>query len=193
MDMHVTREGKAFVFDPYISGYDTTFWSKVSGAGTPSVSGGDLVLTQAEISTFSFYDGADVEFTLNVPAVPTSGDVRAWGFKVPALGNRGRIEFDVTDAVFSLKVYTDAGVALLNQTVTWSASWTAADTIFKIAWQSGGIRFFIGTTQVASCGLRGNATNPTCPTLPMSIHVSNANNDSMKLSSVVVRNVKHLS
>lgn len=192
MDVNITRESKAFVFDPPTFGFDTMYWSKISGTN-PTVSGGDLLVNATEISSYPAYMGGDFEFTMNVPAVPTSGDVRAWGLKIPGLGNRGRIEFDITGAVFSLKVYTNAGVALLNQTVTWDAAWTATDTVFRILWQPFGIRFMIGTVTVAKLGIAGNVINSTNPNLPLSIHVNNANADNLKISDIVVQNVVHAS
>lgn len=192
MDVNITRESKAFVFDPPTFGFDTMYWSKISGTN-PTVSGGDLLVNATEIASYPAYLSGDFEFTMNVPAVPTSGDVRAWGLKIPGLGNRGRIEFDITGAVFSLKVYTNAGVALLNQTITWDAAWTATDTVFRIMWQPFGIRFMIGTVTVAKLGIGGNVINSTNPSLPMAIHINNANADNLKISDIVAQNVAHAS
>lgn len=174
-------------FDPQIVGYDTTFWKTLSGTD-PSISSNKVRINNREIASYSFYaQQGSYEYTLNVPTAPTAADVRSWGLKCPSLGNRGRIEFDVTDTTFSAKVFDDTGTALLNSPIAWSSAWTATDTRFRIDVTEFGIDFFINETNVAKL------ETSNLPTLPVSLHIKNGNADNLDFTVLAVRRSTSLS
>lgn len=194
--MTLVDQHASFVFDPKVVGYDTSFIKAISG--TPTVSSSKLRLNASEISTYAFFKFIDVTFTMLIPAAPTAGDVRAWGLKIPGLGNQARIEFDITDNIFSCKVYDDYGTEILNQVVTWSATWTNAVVRYRIRFGHDGIKFFVDlnslltATCVARISMVGNEANPVLLTIPQMIHVINSNADNVDVSAIIVRNAQSL-
>jgi len=194
MDVNVINQNTSFVYDPAVVGYETSFIKAISG--TPTVSSSKLRLNAAEIATYDFFKFADVLFVMTVPAAPTSGDVRAWGLKVPALGNNARVEFDITGAVFSCKVYDDFGTAIGSTTVVWDATWTAAVVRYRIRFTQDGIKFYVDLnslttlTCVARFAISGNASQPvTLPTIPQVVHIINSNADNLDVTAIVGQHV----
>lgn len=118
--------------------------------------------------------------------------MRAWGFSSPNLGNRGRIEFDVTDAVFSVRAYAnDGSTVLLNETITWDAAWTNTATRFRIQWGKNGIRFYLNDTQVRATQIEGSV-NPVVPNIPLAIHMRNGVADNMDMVAIVAKDIQAL-
>src|SRR4029077_11207968 len=97
------REG--YIYDPVVKQYDTTFWKTMTG--TPTVSSNKLRYNAAASASYLLHMFADIEFMVNVPVKPTSGDVRQWGLKNQAETARGAIYFDITDTTFSIKAIDD--------------------------------------------------------------------------------------
>jgi len=190
-DVRIVSQNENFVYDPIVVGYDTTFFKTITG--TPAVASNKLRLSAAEVASYSFYRFTDIEFILNVPTAPTTGHVRAWGLKVPALGNKARIEFDITDAVLSCKAYDDAGTETINVPVTWNASWTATDTSFRIRVTPSGIKFFIAGVQVAVGELMNYSVNPDVPSIAQTIHIVNEEAENFDVTAIIARNVQSLS
>lgn len=189
-NVSIVSQNENFVYDPIVVGYDTTFFKAI--AGTPAVASNKLRLSAAEVASYSFYRYTDIEFILNVPTAPTSGHARAWGLKVPALGNKARVEFDITDAVLSCKAYDDAGNATINVPITWDAAWTATDTSFRIRVTPGGIKFFIAGVQVASGELVNYTSNPDIPSIAQTIHIVNEEAENFDVTAIIARNVQSL-
>jgi hypothetical protein len=174
-------------FDPQIVGFDTSFWKTLSGSD-PSISSNKVRINNREIVSYSFYaQQGSYEYTLNVPTVPTASDVRSWGLKCPSLDNRGRIEFDVTDTVFSAKVFDDTGNALLNSPIAWSSAWTATDTRFRIDVTEFGIDFFVNEIKLSSL------ESSNLPTLPVSLHIKNGLADNLDFTVLAIRRSTSLS
>lgn len=189
-DVYIVGDNVNFTYDPQIAQYDTTFWRSVTG--TPAISTTFLRFTSARAASFSQYRYGDIEFTLTIPAVPTASDVRAWGFSCPNLGNRGRIEFQIVDTVFSVVAYDNAGNVEISQAITWDAAWTATAVRYRIQWGKEGIKFLINDTVVAKGENRGNSVNPEVPDIAQALHIRNGNADNMDMTAIVVRNVQAL-
>lgn len=167
----------SLVYDPSIVGYDTTIFKALSGA--PAMSGSLLRLNAAEICTYGFWRRLIAEFTLTIPAAPTAGDVRAFGLKAPALGNRGRAEFTITGAVIAAVAYNDAGTLVCNQTITWDVAWNNTPVRFKIDTKVGPAKFYINDTLVAT------ATGKS--SIPTPLHINNANADALDMTAVMAK------
>ena len=143
----------------------------------------------------TYYPVIDVEFVINVPTAPATGDSKSWGLRSPAAGNRGRVGFDITDDVFSAVVYDDHGNSELSAAITWVAAWSNAEVRYRIIHDGRTIRFF---TAVASATAyteqarypstaNGQASNVDMPLLPMPLHMQNDDTDNMDVDLVVVR------
>jgi len=190
-DVFIVGDNVNFTYDAQIAQYDTTFWRAVTG--TPTFSTPNMRMSSARVGSYSQYRYGDVEFTLTVPVAPTAGQSKRWGFSCPNLGNRGRIEFDITGAVFSVVAYANNGTTvLINQTITWDAAWTATAVRYRILWGREGIQFFINDVKVAFAQIKGNATNPVVPNLPMALHMNNGNADNLDMAAIIAKDIQAL-
>lgn len=190
MESHLVRKNDNFVYDPIILGFDTDNFEEISGGSDPTVASNKLRFTQDEIASRFWIRYADVEFILNVPAAPTTGDVRSWGLKVPCLGDeRARAEFVIVDDVFSVVAYNDNGEEILNLEIDWDADWDGADISYRIIADRLGYKFFVDGTCVAKCEFAGSKPNAKLITkskVPMAIHIKNGNNDNMDMTGFIV-------
>ena len=186
MDTVSRIQNVGFAYDPTISGYDTNFWKTISGS--PAVSSNKIRLNAAEIATHSFYEGGVYRFNVTVPAAPTSGDSRAWGLKTPAFGNRSRIEFNISGAVFTVVFYDKDGTAASSKTITWDAAWTNAAAVYEIRVAEQTIEWWINNVRVHQYAFN-IAPNRKRMTEPAAIHVVNSNADNMDITYIVVRDV----
>lgn len=189
---------KRYTLDPNIVDTASNLLVAVQGAiaTTGSAPNKYWRVNADEIATYdSFSPFLDIEFPLIVPTAPTASDVRAWGFKTPGLGNRGRVEFDITDTVFSLRPYNETGTllsvfnpttneALASNAFTWSASWTATLTRFRIQMSGQRIDFLVNETVIGFANMNVSAL----PALPHHAHVINLNADNMDWQGLIVRN-----
>lgn len=178
------RDG--YVYDVVIKQYDTNFWKSVTSL--PTISSNLLRFNAAEAASYLQHIFADVEFKMTVPAAPTSGDARYFGFKNPAGTGLGAVYFDITNAVFSLKIYDDFG-NLYSKVLTWSSGYTNTPTLFRIRWEKDGINVLINNVLVASIPqtTTGQTTGKMPPTGPVSISIKNANSDNMDMTYMRVR------
>lgn len=178
----ITRSTSDFTYDPQISGFNVSFWKTLSGTD-PSISSNKIRINNRVISSYTGYLFGEAEFTITVPAAPTASDVRAWGFKSPNLGNRGRVQFDITDTVFKALVYNNTGTALLSQEIPWLSGYTNAAVRYKISWSPQIISFSINESLVAS-------TSVSQADLPLPLHIDNTNADNMDVTAVVLKSAR---
>lgn len=173
----------SLIYDPQIKGFDASFWSQLSG--TTTVASGKLRYNAASSASFILFEFADLfNFMVNVPVQPTSGDSRRWGLFSPATGNIGAMYFDITGAVFTVKVVDSSG-NVQSKTITWNnAAWSANDIVYGIAWTPDRVQFWINGAIVATFGiLAGN----TIPFTALPLYIKNGNADNMDVSYVDVR------
>lgn len=192
------------VYAPAISGYDSNFWERYYGASDPTINGSDQLVMNADgIASKVFYRYLDAEFCVTVPTAPTSGNQRRWGFYNPNMGNRGRIEFNISGAVFSIIVYSSGGNLIAQQTIDWDdTNWTNKPVVFKIVWKESGIIFSVGTfagglvtgaltlRKVARVALQGHDINVGVPKIGSPVHVRNEVADNMLVDYIGLRNVQ---
>jgi hypothetical protein len=184
-----------FTLDPNVIGTAANILSAVSGSivVTGSAPAKYWDVNADEIASYDCISAPfDVEFTVNVTVKPTAADVRAWGLKSPALGNRGRIEFDVTDTAFTAKVYDDAGTAqtVTGGTITWDdATWTNKVVRFRIRHTGSRVEFLVNETVKAYADVSSGAN---LPSTPLHIHMNNANADSLRFFAICTRQAFNL-
>lgn len=191
MDQHLVRSNEALTYDPQISAYNTNFWKTLSGSD-PTVPSTKLRITNAEIASYGSWRFSAIEFVLNVPTAPTAGNNRQWGFKCPALGNRGRVEFSIVDDVFAVFAYNDAGTQVFTLAITWDAAWTATDVRYGIRIGKDGIRFLIDGVVKAKTQISGHNPNPAVSSLPLPIHIKNGTASNLDMTAMIIDDVASL-
>lgn len=197
MDISVVKQNISFTIDPLVQGYDPSFWKTL--AGTPTVVAGAILLNADEMVSFSGFRYLDLEFVINVPVAPVAGQAKSWGLKIPSYGNRSRIEFQIVDDVFSVVCYDDYGTVVVNQTIVWDATWTAANVFFRILVSKLGVKFGVGLVSAGKPAflsqlIEGQTINTMSgiPNNAQMIHVNNTNGDNLQVFGITVRNVESL-
>lgn len=173
-----------FIYDPTIKAFDNLFFKKVSGTGT--VTGGDIRLNSAIIASYSQYIYGEFEFLVNVPAVPTAGDLRYWGLRNTAT-LRGSLFFDISDDVFSFKTY-DNDSNLESTTISWnqvSQTWNGNFTSFKIVWNEEDIKAYVNGILVATHKSGDHS-------LPLALKLANSNSDNMDIDYIMLSKIGSL-
>lgn len=172
-----------FIYDPVISGYDTTQLKTL--AGIPLVVSNKIRLNAAAFTTKATNLYGTANMLVTVPVGPTAADVRQWGFVLAAIAEsatpNGAAFFDITDTTFSAKVVENDGT-VQSQTLAWNVNWTAAETAFEIRWQKSGVVFLVNSTIVAKFEMSGNAVSAKTPTIPQNIIFRNENADNMDIT-----------
>jgi hypothetical protein len=201
MNSIIDRQNESIVYDPSVDGYNAvlTFWKTYSGSD-PTISSSKLRINGSKIVSYSYYRYLEAEFVLNVPAVPTIGDVRRWGFEIPNLSNRGRVSFQIVDDVFSAVVYNEAGTAIITQTIPWNQNgetWNGVATKYGIRITPSGVYFLVNGIIYAKAGMQGltvkTSTTNNISNLPLRLAVSNSNADNMDVTAIILKNIAHLS
>lgn len=180
------RDG--YIYDCSIKGLDSNFWANVTG--TPTVSTGKIRLNAATMASFILHEFADIEFGMNIPAVPTSGDSRRFGFFSPAAPNVGAAYFDITGTVFTANVL-DASGNLKQVTLTFTAGWAATETIYRITFEKDIVRFWVGTlsANISTWILLTTIAAPQTglSIMPLPVYIKNGNSDNVDLTYMAVR------
>lgn len=177
-----------FYYDPTRQGLDTTLWKVLSG--TPSASGALITINAASMIGYADFYKGDITLGLNIPAVPTAGDTRKWGFY--QLANTSGAWFDITDDALTCQVQNADGT---NETasVEWQAAWTDTKVDWAIKWTGFSAEFLINGVQVAFLNgdtLTSKYSTKSVPSFPLSIYLRNDNADEMDLSYVEALNVQ---
>ncbi len=187
-----TSQPSFIVVDPIRDGIANALWKNVTG--TPTIASSRFNFNAQEGLIRADLLGAHVEFALKVPAVPTTGDVREWGLKNLALGNRSKIFFGVVDTAFSTNTYDDNGLVTLSSPVTWQAAWTNVDILFIIDWFEDRVVFSV---QVVSTGAKSivavhkvDASTPPKPVVgyaPLNPYIKNGNSDNLSSPYILIK------
>lgn len=168
--------------------------------GDTTMDGGADDGAPCEIVSYSFYRDLEQEWIVTVPVAPTAGDYRAWGLKVPALGDRARAEFVIDDETgIKCKVYGDTpgAAALLDQTIAWDEDWTAEPTRFGIRNHGAQITFSIDGTIVAKAQNVGKNANVSIREVPSALHAVNGStsstqSDNLDITAIIVKEIGSL-
>ena len=173
-----------FFFNPALDGFtDGDIFKTISG--NPYISSGVLKLNAAEITSWQALKNPSIEFSLTIPAVPTVGDVRAWGIKNPNVSNDGRAEFDITDDEFSAKVYDRDGTEVDSKTIVWDSDWTASEARYAIIASDRYLVFKINGDIVAKFeDVHDITPDHDMNKMPMPLHIINENSDDLLVNYV---------
>lgn len=175
----ISNQRISYNYDPTRQGYDTTLFKTVSG--TPTISGGAIRLNAAKIIGYADLFKATQTLNLKVPAAPTAGDVRVFGFY--QINAAATAVFKITDAVFSCEC-TYAGVTK-NEVVTWQSAWTNTYTNFKIVWEGFAAGFYVNDYRVAFIN------DASVPKVSLSTYAYNANSDNMDILYIEMQDAQN--
>jgi len=142
----------SFYYDPIRQGYDTNSWRTLSGA-PGLVGGGRLAIdtqTGSAGSAIHYADilKGDISFNVNIPADPASvAASRQFGVYAP--NTAAYVLFSVRNG--ALYCETSDGInSTVSSSILWDSTWSAANIIYRIRWESGSVKFLINGTQVAA-------------------------------------------
>lgn len=177
MNVQIVRNNEIFLYDAQIHGYDTSIIKAL--AGTPAISSNKLRLNAAEITTYSFFRNASVQFAMTIPTAPTSGDVREFGFNNPSAGNNARVEFVISGTTVTAVAYDATGTLIASVPITWNSAWTNTETRYRISLTERMAVFAVNDTIVAT--IEG-----AMPKVPMFVHLEQDNADNLDLAQIAV-------
>ena len=166
-----------FYYDPQREGYDTSFWRTMNGE--PTVNANQLWLSLASIVHYSDLWRGDITLNLNVPT-PASGARKKFG--LIQLNKNAYLYFDITNTTFSAK--TSDGTNTSSSTITWQTDWSNTNIDFRIKWEAGTAKFFVGGVQqaaISDISISGD---------PLSFYVNNGNNDTLSLKYIQAKAIQ---
>lgn len=174
----------SLIYDPVSKGFDASFFATLSG--TPAASGGKLQFNNASVASFMLFEFVNLaNFTLTVPAVPTSGDARRWGFYSPATTAIGALYFDITGTAFTVNVVDSSG-NLTSKAITWSGAWTNTQIVYGIAWEADRVQFWVNGAIVATFAIiSGNVI----PFTALPLYIKNGNADNLTVAYLDLRRI----
>lgn len=170
-----------FYYDPRREGYDTSVWRTITGGANrePTIGNNQLRFSLSSIIHFGDIWRGDITMNLNVP-VPVGGARKSFGLL--QLNKNAYIYFDITDTTFSAK--TSNGTNTTSVTITWQSAWSSADTDFRIKWEAGTAKFFVGGVQqaaISDISVSGD---------PLSFYIRNENTDLMTLKYLQAKGIQ---
>ena len=175
-----------FYYDPSREGYDTALWKTMTGV--PAVVGANIQLASASILNYADIYKGNVTFSLLVPAAPTAGDVRFWGFYQPNLD--AYIGFDITNDVFSVQASNGNG-STTTVVCDWQPSWTNTEHEYQIQWSASGAVFLVdGVVVVGPSNAEGKINGDSIPTVALSTYISNENADNMLFTYMEAKDIQ---
>lgn len=169
------RDG--YIYDPVVKQYDTGFWKTTTG--TPAMSTVYLRFTSAGSASFLQHIFADVEFSLNIPTTPSTGEAKVWGLRNLYGDDLGAIYFEITGATFRVISKDDSGSAETTN-VTWVSGWEGADTKYRIRWEPDHVIFYVNGTIVAT-------HTSKVPSHALAIRILNSDADNVDLEYIAVK------
>lgn len=169
------------IYDVTIRQFDTSFWAQL--AGTTTVASNKLRNSSATIASYILMEFPDIEFAITNAVAPTGGQDKIWGCFSPSTVNWGAYYFQITGSTFQAVVVDTYGNTV-TKALTWSAGYTATQTLFRIHSEPSQIQFLINGVVVATFE---ESTSPSLPGDPAPIYIHNGNADNFDLAYVGVR------
>jgi len=172
-------------YSPIAQGFDSGTWRKLYG--DVSVVANKLQLTKAAIIHYGDILRGDAIFNINIAAPFASGDSK---FGFIQYSKNTYAYFKINGPVLTAE--TSDGVTAYSEVIQWQASWTDTDTDFRIKWESGSVKFYIGgQLMVTIC--ESNLLNipvSVVPNDPMSLYISSDSTDLFLLNFITVKSIQ---
>lgn len=169
-------ERTSFYYDPIRQGYDTNSWRTLSGAPA-IVAGGRLSVDSGSAIHYGDILKGDISFNVNVPVAPGVNESRSFGLMAP--NQSAYILFNIGSALICR---TSDGVTSTDSgSLEWNSNWTGNNIEFRIRWEAGTAKFFIGGAQVYAI------TNNSVPAGPLSLYLADDSALTMSIGDMNVR------
>lgn len=173
----MTNRYTNFYYDPQREGYDLSVWRTLNGE--PTVGANQLRLSLASVVHYSDLWRGDVTMNLNIP-VPAAGARKSFG--LIQLNKNAYLYFDITNTTFSAK--TSDGTSTNSASITWQSAWSSTNTDFRIKWEAGIAKFFVGGVQQAAI------SDASIPGDPLSFYLNNGNTDTVTLKYIQAKGIQ---
>lgn len=181
MDIRSSQAYYAFIYDPYLYGFNTAYWKELNG--TASAATNKIRVNSVTIVSKHQYLRGKFIFGLTMASAPTVGQNKEFGLKSPGLGSsRNACYFQILGSTLN------AIVIALDGTVTTTAvdssfvsgtTWTTKND-FRILWNLSSVQFFINGVRCAEVTDRNLLPDKT--TIP--VWIANNNIDAEDVSYV---------
>jgi hypothetical protein len=144
------------------------------------VNGNRLSANNAAIIHYGDIMKGEFTFNLYVPDAPGGNDSRVIGLYEPNIN--AYIVFTIS-GVLSGDVSNGVDTATTGP-IPWDSSLTGVNTNFRIRWEAGTAKFFIGDTQV------GAITDIAVPSGPLSLYISDMSGTTMTIGDIQAKNIQ---
>ncbi|MFA5696737.1 MAG: hypothetical protein WC917_04865, partial [Bacilli bacterium] len=125
----------------------------------------------------------DAVFNINIAAPFASGDSK---FGFIQYSKNEYAYFKIAGTVLTAE--TSDGVTAYSEPITWESQWTDTNTEFRIKWESGSVRFYVGGQLLVTVGESSllNVPVSVVPNDPMSLFISSDSTDLFLLNYITV-------
>jgi len=172
-------------YSPIAQGFDAGTWRKLYG--DVSVVANKLQLTKAAIIHYADILRGDAIFNINIAAPFASGDSK---FGFIQYSKNTYAYFKITGPVLTAE--TSDGVTAYSEVIPWQTIWTDVNTDFRIKWESGSVRFYVGGQLMVTI-TESNLLNipvSVVPNDPMSLFIQSDSTDLFLLNFITVKAIQ---
>lgn len=168
-------------YSPIAQGFDAGTWRTLYG--DVAVVSNQLQLTKAAIIHYGDILRGDAVFNINIAAPFADGDSK---FGFIQYSKNAYAYFKIAGT--TLTAETSDGITSYSEVITWEDAWTDIDTEFRIKWESGAVRFYIGGQLLVTIGESSllNVPVSVVPNDPMSLFISSDSTDLFLLNYIKV-------
>lgn len=168
-------------YSPIAQGFDAGTWRTLYG--DVAVVSNQLQLTKAAIIHYGDILRGDAVFNINIAAPFAEGDSK-FGFIQYSKNTYAYFKIAGT----TLTAETSDGTTSYSETINWESQWTDTDTEFRIKWESGAVRFYVGGQLLVTIGESSllNVPVSVIPNDPMSLFISSDSTDLFLLNYIKV-------
>lgn len=170
-----------FNYSPVAQGFDNSTWRNLYG--DVAVVNGKLQFTKASIIHYGDILRGDATFNINIAAPLADGDTR---FGFIQYSKNTYAYFHISGSVLTAE--TSDGVTSSSVIIPWESQWTDTDTDFRIKWESGAVRFYIGGQLLVTIGESNLLEIPisVVPNDSMSLYLSSDSTDLFLLNYISI-------
>jgi len=168
-------------YSPIAQGFDAGTWRTLYGDA--AIVSNQLQLNKAAIIHYADILRGDAVFNINIAEPFADGDSR---FGFIQYSKNVYASFKITGPVLTAE--TSDGVTSYSEVIEWQDSWTDTDTEFRIKWEAGAVRFYVGGQLLVTIGESSllNVPVSVIPNDPMSLFVFSDSTDLFLLNYIKV-------
>ena len=175
-----------YFYDPYLCGYDTSFFKTISGS--PTAVDGKIRIADARVGSLETFMMGDFEFKIIMPTAPAADLNRIFGLYSLAQGNRNAAFFYIQGTNFYARSYGPDGPEYDQTTIPWEDDWTGAEVSFEIRWRIERVEFWVGIDGDKRLVAKHTSYVPRPRVLPL--YLFSGSGDRFDIKSIDIRNVR---